>query len=116
MCNLRLSIFYVSHLDMPAHPQIEPLAVTVRLHAEEYRRFAAAIAPPAPPAAEAVFERYLFALLSRHCELGRTVRAFRLLRGHYHADAGPITALLRGGRIGFYNTWAPQIAAFTRAY
>ena len=24
--------------------------------------------------------------------------------------------MLREGRIGFYNTWAPQIAAFTRDY
>src|SRR5205809_4358581 len=87
----------------------------VRTHAETYRRLVAGIAP-AKLQGEAVYERYLFALLSRHCELGRTVRAFRLLCGRYQEDAEPIAAALREGRIGFYNTWAPQIAGFTRAY
>jgi endonuclease III len=87
----------------------------VRAHAEEYRHFVTGIAPVTPGVAE-VYERYLFALLSRHCELGRTVRAFGWLRGRYQADVEAIAATLRDGRIGFYNTWPPQIAAFTRAY
>lgn len=92
------------------------LAAIARAHAEPYRRFGAAIAPGAPPAPEAVFERYLFALLSRHCALGRTVRAFRLLRDQDLSDAPLLAERLRSGRIGYHNTWPPQIAAFTRAF
>jgi hypothetical protein len=92
---------------------LEPLVAIVREHAASYTRFIAGIAPPA---AAAVYERYLFALLSRHCALSRTVRAFGLLRGRYHTEPDALGAVLRDERIGYYNTWAPQIAAFTRGY
>jgi hypothetical protein len=95
---------------------IEALVTLVRSHGEAYRRFVAGIAPRLPFSPGPVYERYLFALLSRHCELSRTVRAFRLLRGRCHTDAEAVAEILRDGRIGFYNTWAPQIAAFGRAY
>src|SRR5205814_1766286 len=95
---------------------LEPLVAIVREHADAYSRFIAGIAPAAPPEAGAVYERYLFALLSRHCALSRTVRAFRLLRGRYQPEPDALAAVLRDERIGYHNTWAPQIAAFTRAY
>jgi thermostable 8-oxoguanine DNA glycosylase len=97
-------------------PSVPQWVAIVRGHAERYRRFGAAIAPAMPVAAGAVYERYLFALLSRHCALARTVRAFRLLRGHYRSDVAWLTAALRTHRIGYHNVWATQIAAFTRAY
>jgi endonuclease III len=103
---------------------VPQLAAIARAHAEEYRRFGAGIAPAAPPAPHAVYERYLFALLSRHCALERTVRAFQLLRGRCPdveaevnlLDVTCLAAALREGRIGFHRTWPVQIAAFTRAY
>jgi endonuclease III len=95
---------------------LEPLVAIVRGHAHAYRCFIARIAPVPPPEAAAVYERYLFALLSRHCALSRTVRAFELLRGRYQTEPDALAAVLRDERIGYYNTWAPQIAAFTRAY
>jgi hypothetical protein len=94
-------------------PQLERI---VRAHAEPYRRFGARIAPPMPLSPRAVYERYLFAILSRHCALTRTVRAFQLLRGEYRSDAAWLAEALRGDRIGFHNTWPAQIAAFTRKY
>lgn len=95
---------------------LERLAAVVREHAAAYSHFIAGIAPPAPPEPGPVYERYLFALLSRHCALRRTVRAFELLRGRFQTEADALAAVLRDERIGYYNTWAPQIAAFTRAY
>lgn len=95
---------------------VPQLAAIVREHAEAYRRFGAGIAPPALPAPHAVYERYLFALLSRHCALARTVRAFQILRRCDHADAAQLAGILRTARIGYHNTWPAQIAAFTRAY
>lgn len=97
-------------------PSVSQLVAIVRGHAEPYRRFGAEIAPAVPAAPHAVYERYLFALLSRHCALARTVRAFRLLRGHYRSDVAWLTAALRTHRIGYHNVWATQIATFTRAY
>lgn len=97
-------------------PSVPRLAGIVRAHAEAYRCFGAAIAPAAPPAPPTVFERYLFALLSRHCALARTVRAFRLLRDHDPSDAAQLAERLRSGRIGYHNTWPSQIAAFTRIF
>ena len=97
-------------LSVPSTPQ---LAGIVRGHAALYRRFGAAIAPAPPPAPCAAYERYLFALLSRHCALVRTVRAFQFLRGRYRSDAAEIGALLRSGRIGYQNTWPAQIAGTT---
>jgi endonuclease III len=102
-------------------PQLTAIA---RAHAEAYGRFGAGIAPAVPLAPHAVYDRYLFALLSRHCALARTVRAFQLLRGRSpDAEAGVnlldvtgLAAALRDGRIGFHHTWPAQIAAFTRAY
>src|SRR5207245_8317159 len=78
----------------PCYPK-DPLVALVRSHADDYRRFAASIAPPPPPAPQAIYERYLFALLSRHCALTRTVRAFQLLRGRCHPDPEPLAAILR---------------------
>src|SRR5437667_11835368 len=103
---------------------VAQLAAIARAHAEAYCRFGAGIAPAAPPAPHAVYERYLFALLSRHCALTRTVRAFQLLRGpcpDVEAEVNLVevkclATALRDGRIGFHRTWPPQIAAFTRAY
>ena len=106
---------------------VPQLAAIARAHAEAYRRFGAGIAPAAPPTPPAVYERYLFALLSRHCALTRTVRAFQLLRGRclgseagvdgdVSSDMTWLAAALRDGRIGFHRTWPPQIAAFSRAY
>jgi endonuclease III len=95
---------------------VPQLIAIARAHAEAYCRFGAEIAPALPAAPHAVYERYLFALLSRHCALARTVRAFRLLRGQYRSDAAWLTAALRTDRIGYHNLWATQIAAFTRAY
>ena len=106
---------------------VAQLAAIARAHAEAYCRFGAGIAPAAPPAPHAVYERYLFALLSRHCALSRTVRAFQLLRGRcpgcraeatgeVTGDVAWLAAALRDGRIGFHRTWPAQIAAFTRAH
>jgi endonuclease III len=103
---------------------VPQLAAIARAHAEAYCRFGAGIAPAVPPAPHAVYERYLFALLSRHCALARTVRAFQLLRGRCTdseaevnlLDVTCLAAALRDGRIGFHRTWPAQIAAFTRAY
>jgi endonuclease III len=95
---------------------LEPLVGIVREHADTYRQFIAGIAPAAPPQTGAVYERYLFALLSRHTALNRTIRAFEFLRGRYQTEPDALAAVLRDERIGYYNTWAPQIAAFTRAY
>jgi endonuclease III len=103
-------------LELEPDTAVTQLVAIVQEHAEHYRRFGAAIAPAVPVAPRDVYERYLFALLSRHCALERTIRAFRLLRGDYRADAAWLAAALRAGRIGFHNTWAPQIAAFARAY
>jgi hypothetical protein len=100
----------------PPAGSLTGLAAVVRAHATAYRLFGAAIAPALPPAPEAVYERYLFALLSRHCALGRTVRAFQLLRGQDGADPERVAAVLRSGRIGYHNTWPAHLAAFTRAY
>jgi hypothetical protein len=110
-------------LSVPA-ASVPQLVAIVRGHAEAYCGFGAAIAPADPPAPQAVYDRYLFALLSRHCALSRTVRAFGLLREHCSdsaaaiklIDAAWLAATLHEGRIGFYCTWPPQIAAFTRAY
>jgi endonuclease III len=103
---------------------VPQLAAIVRAHAEAYCRFGAEIAPAAPLAPRAVYERYLFALLSRHCALTRTVRAFQLLRRCSPdseaeinlLDVTELAAALRERRIGFHRTWPPQIAAFTQAY
>src|SRR5438309_2305974 len=106
---------------------VPQLAAIARAHAEAYCRFGAGIAPADPPAPHAVYERYLFALLSRHCALSRTVRAFQLVRGRcpgseagatgeLSSDVTCLAAALRDGRIGFHRTWPAQIAAFTRAY
>jgi thermostable 8-oxoguanine DNA glycosylase len=92
------------------------LAGVVRGHAAAYGRFGAEIAPASPPTTLAVYERYLFAFLSRHCALTRTVRAFQSLRGCYQSDAAQLEEVLRTGRIGYHNTWPVQIAAFSRAY
>ena len=95
---------------------VPQLAGVVREHAAAYFRFGAGIAPASPFPPFAGYERYLFALLSRHCELTRTVRAFQFLRGRYQSDAAQLEEVLRIGRIGYYNTWPAQIAAFSQAY
>src|SRR5437660_9844125 len=112
---------------LPGRPDfatsVPQLAAIARAHAGAYCRFGAGIAPAAPPAPLAVYERYLFALLSRHCALARTVRAFQLLRGRcpdseagatgvLSSDVAWLAATLRDGRIGFHRTWPAQLAAF----
>jgi thermostable 8-oxoguanine DNA glycosylase len=103
-------------LNLCPNTSVPQLAEIVRGHSAAYFRFAEKIAPASPPTLLAVYERYLFALLSRHCALTRTVRAFQLLRGCYQTDAARLAESLRTGRIGFHNTWPMQIAAFSRAY